>query len=174
MFDVLAFGMSSRARFLRERWLLVVVPLFVLVAPQATFPAAGAEASAPPGVRKMSNLLEKITRELDPAKNQFLNTARVAQLEAQLRPLLAVLPSGATINQRFNVQVKYATELLNAGEPEKALASLRDLERVLMSGGAYDAKPRALIQTLVAVCSLRLGEQENCLAHHNSDSCLLP
>ncbi|HXI51305.1 MAG TPA: VCBS repeat-containing protein, partial [Candidatus Saccharimonadales bacterium] len=122
----------------------------------------------------MSNLLERITRELDPMKNQFFNEARAKLIGAELQPWLAAPPSGDTISRRFNLQVKYATELLNAGEPEKAIASLQDLERVLISGSAYDPKPRGVVRALLATCYLRLGEQENCVIHHTTESCLLP
>src|ERR1051325_9811930 len=126
------------------------------------------------GTRKMAERLERITAELDPMKNQFLNRARAAQLRAQLQPLLALPPTSESVTKRFNVQAKYATELLCAGEPESAIESLKELERLLIGGNAYAAEPRALIQTLLATCYLRLGEQENCQAHHNIDSCLLP
>jgi hypothetical protein len=126
------------------------------------------------GTRKMAERLEKITRELDPMKNPFLNSARAERLQAQLQPLLASPPDGRTVSQRFNVQTKYATELLNSGEPEKAIQNLKDLEQLLIQGNAYDVKPRGVIRNLMAVCYLRLGEQENCLAHHNSESCLMP
>ena len=127
-----------------------------------------------PGVVRMSNLLESITRELDPMKNPFLNRARAERLGAELAPLRAVPPSGDTITRRFQLQLRHATELLNSGQPARAIEVLQELESILKSGNAYEAKPRAAVRALLAVCFLRMGEQENCLKHHTSDSCLLP
>jgi hypothetical protein len=124
----------------------------------------------------MAERLEAITRasEQEPMKNQFLNHLRAKQAEAQLGPLLTQPVTAENATHRFSLQVRYATELLNSGESEKALSTLRELEQMLQQGNAYDAKPRAMVRTLMATASLRLGEQENCLKHHNSDSCLAP
>jgi len=151
--------------------------VFLLLMLGATMPAAPAAWSAPsPGVRRMAERLEAITRasEQEPMKNQFLNHLRAKQAEAQLGPLLTQPVTAENATHRFSLQVRYATELLNSGESEKALSTLRELEQMLQQGNAYDAKPRAMVRTLMATASLRLGEQENCLKHHNSDSCLAP
>jgi hypothetical protein len=140
--------------------------------PATDAPAAPVYQSA--GTRKMGERLERITRELDPMKNPFLNRARAEKLRAQLQPLLRVELNRETVSQRFSLQLQYATELLQSGEPEKAIQSLKELEHLLRLGDGYEGKPRALVLALRAICYLRLGEQENCLAHHNSDSCLMP
>jgi hypothetical protein len=144
----------------------------------ATPTALAADTAAPayqsPGTRKMAERLEQITRQTDPMKNPFFNHARAEKLHAELLPLLTVPPDSESVTRRFNLQMKYATELLNEGEPEKAIQSLKELEELLRQGNAYEAKPRAAIRALMATCYLRLGEQENCLAHHNIDSCLMP
>src|SRR6478736_2491946 len=123
------------------------------------------------GTRKMAERLEKITRELDPMVNPFVNRARAEELHEQLDLLLAAPPSPDTMQHRFNLQADYSSELVRAGEPEKAIAVLKDLEAYLVSLNAYNGPPRAEILRLRAVCYLRLGEQQNCLAHHNIDSC---
>jgi hypothetical protein len=126
------------------------------------------------GTRKMAERLEKITRELDPMQNQFLNNARVQVLKAQLQALTEAAPTQRTITERFNVQLKYAVELLNAGKSEEALRNFREIEVFLTKMNSYDGRQRNMLRTHIATSYLRLGEQENCLAHHNSDSCLMP
>jgi len=142
------------------------------------WPAAAADASPKfyqsAGTRKMAERLEKITRELDPMVNPFVNRARAEKLHEQLDLLLAAPPAPDTMQHRFNLQADYSSELVRAGEPEKAIAVLKDLEAYLVSLNAYNGRVRAEILRLRAVCYLRLGEQENCLAHHNIDSCLMP
>ena len=126
------------------------------------------------GTRKMAGRLEKITAGLDPLHNPFLNTARVAKLEAQLKPLLAAAPTKETFIQRYSTHINYATELINAGRPDDALRNLKEAESFVKSVGSIENKELIRIRMLMATAALRLGEQENCLALHNSDSCLMP
>lgn len=126
------------------------------------------------GTRKMAERLEQITRGLDPMQNQFLNGARVEKLREQLKPLLAATPTKETFVQRYALHMQYAAELINAGEPEEALRNLKDIEQFLRKVATFEGKEAARVRWLMAAASLRLGEQENCLAMHNADSCLMP
>src|SRR6185503_733746 len=146
------------------RWILI----YFLIFPVGAAPYQSA------GTRKMSERLEQITRSLDPMLNPFLNQARVEKVEAQLKPLLAVEPTKDNFVQRYRTQVEYATELMNAGKPEEAFRNLKDVETFLKKYATFEGKEAERILLLTATASLRLGEQENCLAHHNADSCLMP
>lgn len=126
------------------------------------------------GTRKMAQRLEEITRGLDPMQNPFLNAARVEKLEAQLKPLLAAQPTKDNFALRYRMHVDYATELMNAGKAEDAFRNFKDVEAFIRKYGTFQGKEAERIQLLTAMASLRLGEQENCLSHHNADSCLLP
>src|SRR5437764_9525387 len=90
------------------------------------WPAAAADAAPKfyqsAGTQKTAERLEKITRELDPMVNPFVNRARAEKLHAQLDLLLAAPPAPDTMQHRFNLQADYSTELVRAGEPEKAIA----------------------------------------------------
>jgi hypothetical protein len=156
----------------------MILRVFVFAAGLAAWLVSAAEPLAKvyqsSGTRKMAERLERITAGLDPLKSPFLNHARAEKLQAQLQPLLALPLNGETVSRRFNVQTKYASELLNSGEPEKAIQQLKDIEQILIQGGGYEGKAREVIRNTLAVCYLRLGEQENCLKHHNSDSCVMP
>src|SRR5436190_3510370 len=122
----------------------------------------------------MEQRLEEITRTLDPMQNPFLNHARVEKLGAQLKPMLAAEPTKETFFQRFRAHVDYATELMNAGEAEDAFRNFKDVEAFIRKYGAFQGKEAEQIQLLTAMSSLRVGEQENCVSHHNADSCLMP
>src|SRR3954470_16626411 len=127
-----------------------------------------------PSTRKMAERLENITRELDPRKNVFVNHARAAMLLAEIEPLLSLPRSSENSTKRFNLQFKYGNELLQGGEIEKAIQVTKDLEQLLVLTGDNEGKPKAMVLGLRATCYLRQGEQDNCLLHHNIESCLLP
>ena len=149
-----------------SRWLLI----WLLAVPVAAAPAPYQSA----GTRKMTQRLEEITRGLDPMQNPFMNAARVEKLGAQLKSLLAAEPTKENFAQRYRAHVNYATELMNAGEAEDAFRNFKDVQAFIRKYGAFQGKEADHIQLLTAMSSLRLGEQENCLSHHNADSCLVP
>ncbi|MGH2651675.1 MAG: FG-GAP repeat domain-containing protein, partial [Actinomycetota bacterium] len=62
---------------------------------------------------------------------------------------------------------------LNAGRTEEAIAIAESLLKPAPEVAA-DAPPEAETRDFLALCYLRLGEQENCIAHHGIESCLLP
>ena len=126
------------------------------------------------GTRKMAERLEQITAGLDPLLNPFLNSARVSKLEARLKPLLAAPATKDNFIQRYTTHLNYATELINAGRPEDALRNLKEAEAFVKKVGTIENKEFIRLRMLMATAALRLGEQENCLALHNSDSCLMP
>ena len=139
----------------------------------------GADLNSPspyqsPGARKMAERLEQITRGLNPMENPFMNAARVEKIRAELQPLLDATPSPDNFKLRFTTHLKYATELLNAGKSEAAIQNLKDLRAYLEKYATVDPKTAQTLQLLTATAYLRLGEQENCLLHHNIESCLMP
>src|SRR2546428_12374519 len=114
------------------------------------------------GTRRMAARLEQITRDLDPTRSIFLNTQRVAALRAGIEK---------TPSQKMVLEPLLADELLNAGRTEEAIAIGQSLlhpdarERV-------EAPPAVDTHKFLGLCFMRLGEQENCVAHHGIDSCL--
>src|SRR6266850_4502504 len=70
------------------------------------------------GVRRMAERLEGITRGLDPKKNIFLNTERVAMLKAGIEE---------NPGSRAEILPKLAEELLKAGRTEEAIAASESL-----------------------------------------------
>jgi hypothetical protein len=118
------------------------------------------------GARRMGERLEDLIRRTDPTQNFSMNAAR-AEL---LRQGLDRAPSAS---QRMSLLDLMALELLNAGRTEEAI---RIAESLLDPAPevAADAPPEAETRDFLALCYLRLGEQENCIARHGIESCLVP
>jgi len=120
------------------------------------------------GTRRMAKLLEERGRAVEPGKVAFLSEQRVPLARAQLAT--ATNPGQA---RRFRYAL--AHELLSAGHTEEAIAELEAIRAELL-----DKKPATAAALLpevrsdLAIAWLRLGEQENCLARHGPDSCLMP
>jgi len=114
--------------------------------------------AAPPRTN-MVELLARLAQTGDVRHNIFLNRARV---ETFARPWLAQ----KTPND-FDEQVPAVLiELLNANENRLAAEVLQRPELQ----HSQDEK----IELLRGLTWLRIGEQENCVHHHTTDSCLLP
>src|SRR5204863_5812646 len=61
------------------------------------------------------------------------------------------------------------------GRPEEALVTLTNLyHEPRVPGVTWGPKSRRNVRILEGLACLRLGELENCIQHHNPDSCLLP
>jgi len=124
------------------------------------------EAGPISGVRRMRSRLDKIIREMDPAKNQFLNRERV-QILSGLRtretdPL-----------RRARLTINLAIEMNRLGANEQAIAFLQPLLAPPREAGA-DWPPPEDVHRLIALCLYRLGITENCMANPNPSRCLLP
>ena len=129
--------------------------------PHATPPSAAGPTSVPA-------LLARLADQADPLANSFLNAGRVAALEQEL----SRIPDRA---QALDLWVQLGEELLLAGRSVEAVQELEKIQRfAAQQPQHFDPGFAALLQDLIAVAYLRVGEQENCLANHNADSCLMP
>jgi hypothetical protein len=139
--------------------LLVALVLRSEAAPAPTDPRK-------PGTLKMAVLLERLAQEANPMGNLFLSRERVAALRSAMAANPALTNSPETL---FN----FGSELLNAGENEKALVAFNRVEQLSRTTelGKDNELNLRLDQALVY---LRMAEQRNCLSNHNADSCLLP
>jgi hypothetical protein len=135
-----------------------------------------AAAAAQPGTqpwraestRRMEALLRKITREADP----MLNPYRCREQVALLRPLVA---REGDIHKLFTLRTQLALQLLLSGDPDAAIQELDGIDRMVAERDIpLDDKGRKELMMSRAICFLRKGEQENCCANHNADSCLFP
>src|SRR5882672_9436867 len=83
------------------------------VSPGPAAPAGMQAVRKGEGVRRMAERLEGITRSLDPKKNIFVNTERVAMLKTGL---------AENPGSRLEILPRLAEELLKAGNSEEAIA----------------------------------------------------
>jgi hypothetical protein len=120
------------------------------------------------GTLRMARLLEDVARRMDPAEAPFLNRERAALLRSVLRPGLAP-------KEEADLRIQLAMEVLRSGESAKAIEEASRIEPLLERIPAEERSVyRWLFHQLLAVSSLRLAEDENCVAHHTSDSCIIP
>lgn len=119
----------------------------------------------PASTRAMIERINAAWRASDPLKNFYLSAEAVEPSRAEFDR--ANLPDRALLPSPFRF-------LLNAGDPAAALAELAKFEATLRAAGTPPPEIQQQLLTFKALCYLRQGEQENCLHHHNADSCLFP
>ena len=104
------------------------------------------------------------------------NPSSMAYMSDRMATLLAEKATNTTeINERFRIQFALAIQQINAGRPDAALNTFSAMERfVAEKGGQLDDRTRTELRLRKATAFFRLGEQENCLATHNADSCVFP
>jgi hypothetical protein len=122
-----------------------------------------------PGTAKMAALLEEINRKNDavPMQNLFANDARAAAMRMQLTAM-------ADPAERAYALANISVELLNAGDVDEALIAAT--QAVTLSRGLPEIPQRFHdgLDLSIALTHLRKGEQDNCIAFHGPESCLLP
>ena len=120
----------------------------------------------PAGTRRMAERLREHIQNTG-LKNPNANLQRAEVHRAQL----AQSKSPAQI---FNLRLNLAIELLNGGKSQAALKEFEGVRQYLAGIGKLTADNAAQLHHLIALAWLRLGEQENCLSNHTTDSCLAP
>jgi hypothetical protein len=116
----------------------------------------------------MAALLERLAAQAKPTENRYLSVGKVAVVRSNL----AANPS---LTNSTGFMFNFAVDLLNAGENQQALDTLKIVEQNGRGTPEFDAPAnRANFGLTKALCYLRMAEQRNCLSNHNADSCLLP
>ncbi len=69
------------------------------------------------------------------------------------------------------MQLRYADQILRAGKNEAAIMEIQDVITQLQDQLNPKTKP---VYEVLALAYLRLGEQQNCINSHESESCVLP
>ena len=122
-----------------------------------------------PSTRAMEARLREIVKGINPEDNLFLNRERAAGWKEYLSH------ASSDPADYLDLQPRYAKELLNAGDTQEAIKALTELQDFVKQHGlTLTEKHRTFLLGSLGVAWLRLGEQENCLAHHTTESCLLP
>src|SRR5262249_36281227 len=83
--------------------------------------------------------------------------------------------STTNLNEQFRWRFMLGVQQINSSRPDAALNTFAGLERmVIEKAGHPDESIRADLRLREGLAFLRLGEQENCLANRNADSCIFP
>ena len=132
--------------------------------------AQGAVLSKPyqgPGTKRMAERLEKIAREADPHKDEFLNDERARLIEASF--------DRQTNAPTIDAETFLGMELLKAGRSQEAVQEFERVGRELAQKKVklHPDSFRELLSN-VGIAYLRVGEQTNCLFNHSPEACLLP
>lgn len=120
------------------------------------------------GTKEMAKLLQEIANGMKPARNGFFSDINVADIRSRL----AVVTEE---RERLELMVRFPMELTRAGLTEEAIRAWDHLDSYLAERRP-DLLKQGRRQFLAgkAVSWLRLGEQDNCLQQHTTESCLLP
>ena len=118
------------------------------------------------GTRRMGERLAALNRVAKPGVNPFLNAERAAQIKETLPIITDPL-------DRMRATTQMADELLRAGKIQEAIDTVTPLLAPSQAEIPY-APPVAQTKEFLGLASLRLGETENCIRDHTSESCLLP
>ena len=165
---------ATRRRYSSRMPLLLLLCLALFAAPlwgQSPDPAHAA-ADEPDNTaastREMAAMLRDIFLHQDWKTDPNKSPERAAYYRAILKRTLD-LPTEITIRQAL------ANELLSAGDSAAAVAALSSVLTTVADRHAAipDATLRA-VHAQLGLAYLRLGEQQNCLAHHATRSCLFP
>jgi hypothetical protein len=145
--------------------LITLDPVCETVEPPTPLLALGNPA---PGTRRMVQRLKAISDQMNPASAGYLNDRYADILQGKLT-------NTTEINEKFRLQFELAVQQVKAARPDAALNTFSAMERLVAEqGGEFDERTRAELRLRKGVAFFRLGEQENCLATHNADSCVFP
>lgn len=115
------------------------------------------------GHARMVAILDSIYKNADPLTCYNLNSRKADMFFRQMQ----TAPPQNQPMLKFN----YADQLLKSGKIEAATVQFSEL--IQSSGDQLNAQSKILYE-LLALCYMRLGEQENCINTHTPESCVLP
>jgi hypothetical protein len=121
-----------------------------------------------PSTRRITQRLAEIHEKANLSPSDFFSDRMVELYQGQLT-------NARDAGEKLRLQFRLAIEQLNSGRPDSALNTFSAMERfVAEDGGHLDDRSRAELLLRKGVACFRLGEQENCLATYNADSCIFP
>jgi hypothetical protein len=121
-----------------------------------------------PSTRRMAERLQELYEKADPRSAAYHSEKLASALYQRMT-------NATELNEQFRLQFSLAIQQINAARPDAALNTFSALERMIaQTGGQLDQRTVAELRIRKAIAFFRLGEQENCLATHNADSCVFP
>lgn len=128
-----------------------------------------------PTVAKKNNSTQKMIEDIqqrialyDVERVPYIfNNAKVAVLEERLKK--------AQGNERLNILFAYGLELLNAGKTDASIEVLNEVLQVVENKNLQSkAELVFYIKKQLAIAHMRKAEQDNCIANHSDESCIIP
>ena len=116
----------------------------------------------------VAEMLEELATATPVELNTELNAARIDSLQH-------ALAKGPSWSRTVRLRLQLGEQLLRAGRTQEAIDELSLLQEEL----ARRKSPAPLratwpVHERLGLAYLRLGEQQNCLVNHTTESCLLP
>ncbi|MCH8903573.1 MAG: CRTAC1 family protein [Bacteroidetes bacterium] len=125
------------------------------------------ESSSLDGTKKMVQMLKELGIDSIAKHYVYSNSLRAEMYNKQAQE--------ASGSEQVEYRFKYAYELLGAGHTSEALDELSSLLEFFEQNSRYAGVDNIFkLKRIIALGYLRLGEQQNCIAYHSAESCLLP
>ena len=130
-------------------------------------PSVGESIKAPDfKTRKMIKRLAEAVAKIDPDKvSDYLSSNKISVLDSKIQGSDGVL--------KIELLSQKASALLNVGQTKESIKIFESLINQL-KGSANSNQFIYMMKKQLAIGYMRLGEQENCIANHNEDSCIIP
>ena len=137
---------------------------------QAPSAKADSEIQQQTGHQRMVELLKRIHEETR-VDNVYLGEGQIDELRAALE----ALPGTRRSPQRWSLYMQLGKHYLRLGSEAEGLEHYKKAY-ALIEPVADRVPEKILLETLfyLGVAHMRLGETQNCVHHHNTDSCILP
>ena len=163
------YGIKSISAWTRAYCLeFLICALLAILAALAHKPQDAPAFYESSGTRKMAALLQRIYKEQD----WKTDPNKVAVRAQYYKEMLQANPD---LRSELKIRQALAECELLAGDTADAI---EQLEQIRLRGAGksevFSATFEKEIRDSLAIAYLRLGEQENCLANHGQDSCLIP
>ena len=116
----------------------------------------------------MATVLARLVQRADPIANIYLNQARVEGLSS-------LMGQPMSVGKRLNMRLRIAQEQVRAGDLRAGIEEMQSVLAAVEAGRVPATEGFIyMLHDQIAIAYLRLGEQENCLRNHTTNSCLLP
>jgi len=132
--------------------------------PKSSLPIKAADAATTEMIKRVKRQVAKI----DPNQiTYYLNDARAQKIAQKMK--------GEKGIPLINSELEYAKELLNAGKTEDAIKIYQSVLNKLKQQRINNTSGTVLqIKRHLAIAYMRKAEQDNCLANHTAESCIIP
>ena len=117
---------------------------------------------------EMINKVNEAVANIEPTKVPLiLNKEKVSLLKSKI--------SLAKGFEKYSLTVEYGMELLRSGKTDESVEILSNVIKEIEKSNILNKEQNLLlIKKNLAIAYMRKAEQENCIANHNNESCIVP